>query len=137
MFVAFNSTRVSLGLSVITSLPSVGSPNNPGVVVATVSSDGDLNIEWDNTSDSGVYIAVWATSIVSAGRNTNNARYRRLGSVNVGGGTDTAALGYGVDGVPFPAPPLGSVVIVKVAWYKNAFPYKYFESVQRVVVTAP
>lgn len=137
VFTAFNSNRVSLGLSVITSMPSSASPNNPGAVAVTVDTDGDLIVEWENVSDADVYVAIWATAIVSTGRNTNHARYRRLGSTSATGGTDTSAIGYGVDGEPFPAPPLGSVVIVKVAWYKGAFPYKYFESINRVVVTVP
>jgi hypothetical protein len=137
VFNSLNTTLLSLGLTPVSTMPSVAAPNNPGTVSAVLVNNGDLVITWVNNMDSDCYLAVWASPVVSAGRNLNYPRLRRLGSTDVSGDGDNDTITYGLGGSPYPEPTIGDTVIIKVAFYKGAFPYPYFVSTFKTVAVAP
>jgi hypothetical protein len=93
-------------------------------------------LQWSdsNSGDAGDYVSFYASAPVSAGRNTNHARYKLLKNTPSDGSPDYDLTSeyeamYGT-------PHIGQRVIIKQISLRTSYPYPYYPTILSCLVTA-
>jgi len=109
-------------------------PTDPGTRTLVYSLATGLKLNWINAGDVTDSIVIFGAAPVSPGRNTNDARYLRIGYEGADSITtlDITTQYTSVFGVP----QIGQRVIIRVFWQDVDWMYPYYESIVSAIVTA-
>jgi len=132
VYIAYQNILNSLGLANQANAGGVGSPTDPGTVLASSSAGPTLDLNWDNAGGASDYVSVFASAPLSAGQNNNHRRYKKVLSSDYNAITGVsfeaeyiAAFGQLVS---------GSIISVKWSFHKSTFPLAAFSGSALVTV---
>ncbi len=87
VFNAYNSALNAMSQISVSSPHIPVTPVNPGIITITTLSSSVITLDVTNNGGANDVLGVFASGPVSAGRNTNNVRYRLLGYYDYSSGT--------------------------------------------------
>lgn len=132
IYMSYNGYRNLGGYPSVDEPGVIDPPTNPGLIeLAGLYPDG-LEITCENEGTNDMWYTVYASAPVSAGRNTNNLRLKKIATI-YGLDWDVAEIGtlysnvYGIAQV-------GQRVTVVLIFYNSAFPYPYYRTVLTGIV---
>lgn len=136
VFSAYNNNRIVMGLAPVTSPGAVTSSLDPGAIGVDSNWPGNFSVAWGNALDTDNRLAIYASNMISPGRNTNNAKLRL---VAVASGASTAFWEFSAQYVALYGPMvIGMKVVLKYIMRNNTWPINtYVVTDSTVIIEEP